>query len=170
MAKIRSRLRGGPLFAGVVLLGVIVFAVYARRLTDSPEPPWSGAVRATTNAAPVAPEAIGSSPHGARGHHPAPRPGVGAEKVADMERYGRHPRIASIYRAAAENPQLLDGLYCYCNCAEHAGHYSLLECFSSDHAAMCDVCLNEARTAFEMNRKGGDLETIRTVIDGVYGG
>lgn len=170
MTKIRSRLRGGPVFAGVVVLGVIAFAVYARRLTDSPEKPWSVAVRATTNASPVAPTAIGASPHGARGHHPAPRPGVGAEEVADRERYDRHPRIVSIYQAAAENPQLLDGLYCYCNCAEHADHYSLLECFSSDHAAMCDVCLNEAKTALEMNRKGGDLEVIRTAIDGVYGG
>ena len=168
MTKIRSRLRGGLLFAGAVALGVIAFAVYAGRLTDSPEQTWLGAT--TTNASPATSAGMGASPHGARGHHPAPRRGVGVEKVVDSEPYGRYPRIASIYRAAAEDPQLLDGLYCYCNCAEHAGHYSLLECFSSDHAAMCDVCLNEAETAFEMSRHGTDLEVIRTGIDGLYGG
>jgi len=169
MTKIRNRLRGGLLFAGAVALGVIAFAVFARRLTDSPEQTWS-VVATTTNASPVVSAGTAASPHGARGHHPAPRRGVGAEKVADSEPYGRYPRIASIYRGAAENPQLLDGLYCHCECAEHAGHYSLLECFSSDHAAMCDVCLNEAETAFEMSRNGADLEVIRTGIDGVYGG
>ena len=169
MTKIRSRLRGGLLFAGVVALGVIAFAVYARRLAVSPEQTWS--IATPTSASPVTSVEMGSNPHtAAQGHHPAPRSGVGGEKVADAGRYGSYPRIASLYRGAAENPQLLDGLYCYCNCAEHAGHYSLLECFSSDHAAMCDVCLNEAETAFQMSRNGADLEVIRIGIDGLYGG
>lgn len=156
------------MFAGAIALGVIAFAVYARRLTDSPEQKRSVAI--TTNAPSATSVGMGASPHGARGHHPAPRLGVGAEKVADNGRHNRYPRIASAYRGAAENPQLLDGLYCYCNCAEHAGHYSLLECFSSDHAARCDVCLKEAETAFEMSRNGVDLEVIRKGIDGLYGG
>jgi hypothetical protein len=168
MTKIRSRLRGGLLFAAAVALGVIAFAVYARRLADPPQQTWSEG--APTSASPAASPGMGASLHGARGHHPAPRRGAGVEKVVDSEQYDRYPRIASIYEAAAQNPELLDGLHCYCNCAEHARHYSLLECFSSDHAAMCDICLNEAETAFQMSRNGADLEVIRTWIDGMYGG
>lgn len=168
MTKIRSRLRGGLLFAGAVALGVIAFAVYARRLTDPPQQTWSEGV--PTSASTGASPGMGASLHGARGHHPAPRRGASAEKVVDSEEYERFPRIASVYEAAAQNPELLDGLYCYCNCAEHARHYSLLECFSSDHAAMCDVCLSEAETAFQMSRSGADLEVIRTGIDRLYGG
>ena len=166
MTKIRSRLRGGLLFAGAVALGVIAFAVYASRLTDPPQQTWSE--RVPPSASPAAP-GMGASLHGARGHHPAPRRGVAVETVVDSEHYSGYPRIASVYEAAAQNPELLDGLYCYCDCAEHARHYSLLECFSSDHAAMCDVCLSEAETAFQMSWNGADLEVIRTGIDGMYG-
>lgn len=168
--RIRDRLRGGLLFAAAVAIGVVAFALFARRLTESPEQRWAAETPTMTSPAMAsAPSATGGSLHGAQGHHPAPRPGVGAEKVVDSRQYHRYPRIASIYADAAEDPQLLDGLYCFCDCAEHAGHYSLLECFSSDHAAMCDVCMNEAEMAFQMSRDGVDLDLIRSTIDLVYG-
>ena len=160
----RSRSRRGLLFAGAVAVGVASYVIYQRTVADEPlreELTFANAARVTASA-PMA-------EHGAQGHHPAPRAGVGADKVVDAARYEDHPRIASVYRAAAENPQLLDGLYCYCRCDEHAGHYSLLECYSSDHAAQCDVCLSEAEMAFKADRDGVGLDVIRTAIDQVYG-
>ena len=70
---------------------------------------------------------------------------------------------------AAEIPEVLDGLYCYCDCHHNFGHYSLLDCFQSDHGGNCDVCMNEVRIAYRMHREGKTLQQIRQVIDATYG-
>lgn len=103
-------------------------------------------------------------------HHPDPHPQASAERVVGPERYAGHGRIAEVYRMAAAIPQVLDGLYCYCECSKHAGHRSLLECFESDHGANCDVCLSEAALAYRMTQEGRSLDDIRAAIDGLYGG
>lgn len=98
-------------------------------------------------------------------HHPEPREGVTAERVMNPSFYSRWPRIARIYRYVAMRPAVIDGVYCFCSCAEHAGHYSLLECFYSDHGANCHVCLWQAETAYEMDRNGMTLDQIRQRMD-----
>lgn len=44
-------------------------------------------------------------------------------------------KIAQAYQAAREIPQVLDQLYCYCQCQESHGHKSLLSCYVDNHAA-----------------------------------
>lgn len=105
----------------------------------------------------------------ARATHPEPRAGVTAASVAPASRYAGHPRTAEAYREAAQVPEILDGLYCYCRCREHSGHYSLLDCFSNDHAARCDICMSEAALAYTMARQGKSLNQIRHAIDQLYG-
>jgi hypothetical protein len=39
------------------------------------------------------------------------------------------------YKAAAEIPDILAGLHCYCGCDKSLGHRSLLYCFVDDHGA-----------------------------------
>jgi hypothetical protein len=39
------------------------------------------------------------------------------------------------YKAAAEIPDILAGLHCYCGCDKSLGHRSLLDCFVDDHGA-----------------------------------
>jgi len=40
------------------------------------------------------------------------------------------------YAAARENPEVLDQVYCYCNCSEPPFyHKSLLSCFTGNHGA-----------------------------------
>lgn len=103
------------------------------------------------------------------GKHPEPRPGVSAEGVMPATRYASYARIAAVYRQAAQVPAVLDGLYCYCDCSQHAGHYSLLDCFKSDHAAACDVCLSEAAMGHQMSQDGRTLDEIRNAVDRTYG-
>ena len=43
--------------------------------------------------------------------------------------------VAHAYQVAREIPQVLDQLYCHCNCIENAGHFSNLSCFVDRHAA-----------------------------------
>lgn len=44
-------------------------------------------------------------------------------------------KAAAGHRVAREMPELLDQLYCYCQCDKHQGHKSLLSCYTDGHAA-----------------------------------
>ena len=100
--------------------------------------------------------------------HPEPREHITHDHVAPAARYASYPRVSQTYALVAEVPHLIDGIYCYCACSEHSGHYSLLDCYEDDHAARCDVCLSEAEMAHRMHRDGKSLEEIRTAIDRLY--
>ena len=102
------------------------------------------------------------------GRHPEPREHVGHEHVAPAARYAAYPRVAQIYQQVAEVPHVIDGIYCYCDCSQHSGHYSLLDCFHDDHAARCDICLSEAAMAHAMHQDGKSLDEIRTAVDRLY--
>lgn len=44
-------------------------------------------------------------------------------------------QTARSYQIAHEIPEILDQLYCYCECDKHMGHKTLLSCFIDSHAA-----------------------------------
>lgn len=44
-------------------------------------------------------------------------------------------KTAAAYQVAHEIPDVLDQLYCYCECDRHMGHATLLSCFVDSHAA-----------------------------------
>ncbi len=52
-------------------------------------------------------------------------------------------QIVAAYNVAYEYPELLTGLPCYCPC-ELYGHGGVIDCHRSQHAAMCNVCMDEA--------------------------
>ncbi len=72
------------------------------------------------------------------------------------------------YRAAAEIPDVLDHLYCYCECEQHSGHKSLKSCFVDLHAANCGICQDEALLAHDLYRRGKSLLEIRRAVDQAY--
>lgn len=72
---------------------------------------------------------------------------------------------AQAYQAAKEIPEVLDSLYCYCDCEKHFGHKSLLSCYVDEHAVHCDICIDEALMAYEMHQQGKDIQTIRKAVD-----
>jgi hypothetical protein len=73
------------------------------------------------------------------------------------------------YRAAAEIPDVLDHMYCYCECERSVGHKSLKSCFVDLHGANCDICQEEALMAWRLNREGLSVLQIRRKIDGAFG-
>jgi uncharacterized protein with PCYCGC motif len=100
--------------------------------------------------------------------HPDARPGITATLVLPTIAVPRTNGSAEAYGAARAVPQVLDGLYCHCQCKEHSGHRSLLTCFESEHGAYCDICMNEAVTAAHLTGQGATLEQIRKAIDEDY--
>jgi hypothetical protein len=99
------------------------------------------------------------------GRHREPRPGITAAEVLPPSAYAGYDRIVRAYEAAQQVPQVLDGLYCHCQCRENFNHRSLLSCFQSEHGASCDICIGEAVMAEGMHRQGKALDEIRRAID-----
>jgi hypothetical protein len=104
----------------------------------------------------------------ANAHHPEPRAEITSAEVQSSTRYADYPHVAAVYDMAAAIPEVLDGLYCHCDCSMHSGHRSLLTCFRDDHGAACDVCLEEATIAYRMTNEGRSLREIRKVVDDQY--
>ena len=100
-----------------------------------------------------------------QGHHPTPRADAAQLDMVPAARYAATPGIADVYRMAAEIPEVLDGIFCFCYCHDNFAHYSLLDCFRSDHGAGCDVCLQEAILAYQMTQGGSSLSQIRQAVD-----
>ncbi|MFN8571910.1 MAG: CYCXC family (seleno)protein [Gemmatimonadaceae bacterium] len=78
------------------------------------------------------------------------------------------PQVKAAYAAAKKYAHVLEQLYCYCHCKENLGHRALVECFETDHASMCDVCMTEAMTAARMTSEGKTPKEIQQAIDAYY--
>lgn len=77
-------------------------------------------------------------------------------------------RTAVAYSVARANRDILDYLYCYCNCEQSIGHKSLLSCFTDDHAANCGICQDQALYAKKLEDEGYDLPAIREGVDNKF--
>jgi hypothetical protein len=80
------------------------------------------------------------------------------------------------YRFAADRPDVMKWMVCYCGCGDHSGHKSALNCFVKEggrvfdeHGASCEMCINIALDAKAMTEEGRSLRDIRAYIDGKYG-
>jgi hypothetical protein len=80
------------------------------------------------------------------------------------------------YQFAAERPDVLRVLPCYCGCGLTAGHRSNLDCFVAgatpagvpvfdEHASFCQTCLDIARDARRLVTEGKSLRAIRAYVD-----
>ena len=104
------------------------------------------------------------------GPHPAPRPGITAEKVRTAEQLADRPKLIPLFDQVREIPQIVDGIRCQCGCADREGFYSLLSCYEADAMARhCPVCQGEARLAHRLHKDGKTLDEIREAIDARYG-
>ncbi len=92
-------------------------------------------------------------------HPPGPLPAV-----QPPSKY-QDPRVRNIYALAAKIKPVLYQLPCYCRCDKTLGHRSLLDCYVSDHASVCEVCLMEAAFAYQETRKGKTPAQIREEIE-----
>jgi hypothetical protein len=74
-------------------------------------------------------------------------------------------KAARTYKIARENPELIDSIYCYCNCKKSFGHKSLLTCFVDKHADNCAICQDQALYADSLYQKNSDIAKIRVAVD-----
>lgn len=72
---------------------------------------------------------------------------------------------AAVYREAAQIPDVLYQLPCYCRCDRALGHTSLHSCFEGTHAAICSTCAMEGAYAYRMTKLGKTPAQIRQGIE-----
>jgi hypothetical protein len=70
-----------------------------------------------------------------------------------------------VYREAAQIPNVLYQLPCYCRCDRALGHTSLHSCFEGTHAAICSTCAQEGAYAYQMTKQGRTPKQIRAGIE-----
>jgi Protein of unknown function with PCYCGC motif len=80
------------------------------------------------------------------------------------------PGVQEGYEIARKYPSTLDGIHCFCECAESPmfHHKTLLTCFTNTHASGCGICLGEARLAGQLKDKGLPDAEIKATVESVY--
>jgi len=73
--------------------------------------------------------------------------------------------VQNAYTLAARVRKILYQQPCYCRCDRSQGHGSLLDCFASKHASVCDTCIREGLYSYEQSRKGKTAAQIRDGIE-----
>jgi hypothetical protein len=71
----------------------------------------------------------------------------------------------AVYKEAAQIPEVLYQLPCYCRCDKALGHTSLHSCFEGTHAAICSTCAMEGAYAYRMTKTGKTPAEIRAGIE-----
>lgn len=70
-----------------------------------------------------------------------------------------------VYREAAQIPDVLYQLPCYCRCDRALGHTSLHSCFEGTHGAICSTCAQEGAYAYQKTKQGWTPQQVRAGIE-----
>jgi hypothetical protein len=97
-------------------------------------------------------------------YHPQP-PAAALPETMDPGSF-ENPVVKNAYALAAKVKRVLYQEPCYCHCDRGHGHGSLLDCFTSTHGSMCNICVGEALYSYEQTRKGKTPAQIRAGIQG----
>jgi hypothetical protein len=91
-----------------------------------------------------------------------------------------HEVITAAYRFAADHPEILSYVPCFCGC-EHSGHSGNADCFVKqrdpngdvvawdEHGVECAVCIDVANRSRQMFESGASVRDIRAAIDKEFG-
>jgi hypothetical protein len=144
-----------------VLLSVVMFGVWSVRAAGqaAPAKQASPPAAAATRIGPLKQPKTPPLPFGAR--DPLPRP---------------NQVVAAVFMFAAEHPEILDYVPCFCGC-EHMGHKGNTECFVKSrapngdvlawepHGTECQVCIDVGQQAMQMYSSGASVRDIRAAVE-----
>lgn len=77
--------------------------------------------------------------------------------------FKQQPEVERAYQAAQQIPEVLAQMPCYCHC-DRIGHRSLHQCYTTDHAGSCQICITEALLAEKLHKARRSIEEIRQAI------
>ncbi len=87
--------------------------------------------------------------------------------------------VQQAYQFAVANPQVMQGIPCYCGCGR-IGHTSNYSCYVSgvdaqgritfdQHALGCSLCVNITQDAMRLLKEGKTVPEIKAYVDAAYG-
>ena len=144
----------------LIVAGLIAVKYLRPSQTGEPTPSSTGSSRSQ----PAVPRPTNNATALVPAHYENP-PGTLPRTLAPEKFTGK---TRQAYQAARDIPQTLAQLPCYCYCDRGMGHKSLHSCFEDDHAAHCDVCVNESIMASQMQKQGMTPAQIREQIIAKY--
>lgn len=163
-----------PLIAGAIVVAVVGVGALALRGGTEEATPSSSAQTAEANPAAVA-RAEATAKLGPRKHAslpPIPFQGYAPPRSPEV--------ITSAYRFAADHPEILSYVPCFCGC-ERSGHGANHDCFVKqraengdvvawdEHGVECAVCIDVANRSRQMFESGASVRDIRAAIDKEFG-
>jgi len=170
-----------PLVVGVIALAAVAIAGFVLMGSGPAEPAAAPAAAAAAPAEPIA--AATADPQGAPSValKPHPQKNLPALQLPGYP-LGRSPEvITAAYRFAAEHPEILTYVPCFCGC-ERSGHRGNEDCFVKSrgvngdvtewepHGMECNVCLDVATQAMQMYSSGASVRDIRAAVEKKWAG
>jgi hypothetical protein len=170
-----------PLVPAVVILAVIGIGVFAyMSSSDTTAQDAAGAASSTGQPqTPINPEAQARAealaklgPREQDALPPIPFQGYAPPRSTAV--------VTSAYRFAAEHPEILSYVPCFCGC-ERSGHGANHDCFVrrraangdvvewDEHGVECAVCIDVANRSRQMHASGASVRDIRAAIDKEFG-
>jgi uncharacterized protein with PCYCGC motif len=152
-----KKLLAAALACAVVLAAALALqgcnAQHERAERRVAQPPAPEAAQQAAPAAP-APDAHAGHAHGAQERVPAYVSAAEAKRLSPTLAPAQFTgKTRAAYQAVKEIPQTIAQLPCYCYCDTNFGHKSLHSCFEDEHAAQCAVCVEEALTAYRLQKE-----------------
>jgi hypothetical protein len=177
-----------PLVLGAIAVAVIGIGVVALRPGTAPaDPAASPAPAASTpesaapaaREAPVPPETIARAEAVAK-FGPRKQAVLPPIPFQGYQPPRSHEVITAAYQFAAEHPEILSYVPCFCGC-EHSGHDGNHDCFVKsrdedgnvtewdEHGVECAVCIDVAHRSRQMHASGATVRDIRAAIEKEFG-
>ena len=174
---------GGPpwiLIGGLVIVAAVAIVALLPSRDDAPASP-DGEVAAASEAAGEAAAPARPAPPPAGEPTPIPPPDAALPPLPLVSNLvPRSPQaIRDAYIFAAQNPQVLEYVPCFCGC-ETRGHKRNADCFVQSrnpdgsvrewdtHGMACIVCIDVARDAMQMRASGARVDDIRDAVESKY--
>lgn len=172
-----------PVIWGAIAVAIVVVGIVALRPSGTPDaaPGASDAAAATagTAATPQAPQASPAAvaraealaalgPRRQTNLPPIPFQGYTPPRPVEV--------VTSAYQFAADHPEILTYVPCFCGC-EQAGHSGSHDCFVKsrnangdvtewdEHGVTCAVCIDVANRSRQLHASGATAPDIRAAID-----
>jgi hypothetical protein len=167
-----------PLVVGAIALVTVAIAGFVLLGKSPTEPVVAPAAASAEPVAAVTPPpqaapAVALKPHPQKNLPPLQLPAYAL---------GRSPEvITAAYKFAAEHPEILTYVPCFCGC-ERSGHRGNEDCFVKSRAANgdvaewephgmeCNVCLDVATQAMQMYSSGAAVRDIRAAVEKKWAG
>ena len=156
----------------VAAAALIAGTVYMQRSTAQPEAVAQAASGPLSGTAAIpaadAQSAVVLKPHPQTDFPPLRLPGYALPRPAEV--------ITAAYRFAAEHPEILTYVPCFCGC-ERSGHQGNEDCFVKarasngdvsewePHGMECNVCVDVATQAMQMHSSGASVRDIRAAVE-----